>query len=123
MESQMTKRTAENVSERPAVAPHVDVYENEKEILVVADLPGVSKDELRVDVEQDQVTLEGRWSPPPGGTPLAAEFGRADYRRSFVLPQGIDRDKIGAELRGGILSLHLPKSEALKPRRIAVRSG
>lgn len=116
-------QAVENVNERPAMAPRVDVFENENEILVVADLPGVTQDTLRIDVDKDQITLEGRCPPEPQGTALARELWRSDYRRSFVVPQGIDREKIDAELSGGVLRLHLPKSEALKPRRIQVRTG
>jgi HSP20 family molecular chaperone IbpA len=99
--------------ERPAVAPRVDVYESKDELLLVADLPGV---------ERDRLDIEAVRRPEHAGTPLVREARRYDYRRSFTLPDGIDRDQIAAELANGVLTLRLPKSAAVKPRRIAVKA-
>jgi HSP20 family protein len=114
---------AENVSARPTLAPYVDVFENEQEILVVADLPGVARDDLSIHLDENELTLEGRRAPRTEGTAVSAEYRPADFRRSFVLPQGIDRAKVDAHLSAGVLRLRLPKAEALRPRRIEVRSG
>jgi HSP20 family protein len=127
-ETRMQERTTrsngpENVSERPAVSPYVDVFENEQEILVVADLPGVARNELSINLEESELTIEGRRNPQARGTALASEYRPSDFRRSFVLPPGIDRDKVEAQLSAGVLTLRLPKSEALRPRRIEVRGG
>lgn len=116
-----TKSRSENVSERPARAPLVDVYENEKEVLVVADLPGVTKEDLAVHVDADTLTIEGKRVHQPKGSLLGAEYRVADYRRTFNLPTGIDRDKIEAHLDHGVLKLHLPKQAALQPRKIPIR--
>ena len=118
-----TKTRSENVSERPARAPLVDVYENEKEVLVIADLPGVKKEDLAVRVDADALVIEGRRLHEPKGSVLATEYRVADYRRSFNLPAGIDRDKIEAHLEQGVLKLHLPKQAALQPRKIPIRVG
>ena len=117
------RQNAENVSERRTVSPYVDVFENEQEILVVADLPGVASDSLAINLEENELTIEGRREPRKGGTPLAREYQPTDFRRSFVVPSGIERDQIDAHLAAGVLRLRLPKAEALRPRRIAVRSG
>jgi HSP20 family protein len=101
---------AEAVQQRPAVAPRVDVFENKDEILLVADLPGVGEDGLSIDVDEERISLVGK-------------RGAYDYRRSFLLPDGIDRDKIAAELKQGVLTLHLPKAAAIKPRRISVTAS
>jgi HSP20 family protein len=101
---------AEAVQQRAALAPRCDVFENKDEVLVVADLPGVNQESLRIDVDEERITLEGRRE-------------HYDFRRSFILPDGIDRDKIDAELKHGVLWLHLPKAAAVKPRRIAVKSN
>ena len=100
----------EAVQQRAAVAPRCDVFENKDEVLLVADLPGVDQEGLRIDVVDERISLEGRREG-------------FDFRRSFVLPDGIDRDKIGAELKHGVLWLHLPKAAAIKPRRIAVKAS
>ena len=100
----------EAVQQRPAVAPRCDVFENKDEILLVADLPGVAQDGLRIDVDEERVMLEGKRES-------------YDFRRSFLLPDGIDREKIDAELKHGVLWLHLPKAAAVKPRRITVKAS
>lgn len=114
---------AENVSDREAVAPYVDVFENEQEILVVADLPGVAKEDLTIGLDDGELTIVGRRRPASHGTALGSEYRQSDFRRSFVLPQGIDQNRIDAHLAAGVLRLRLPKAESLRPRRIAVRSG
>jgi HSP20 family protein len=116
------ENSPENVNDRPAVVPRVDVFENEKEILLIADLPGVPKDLLSIHVDGDTLTLEGRHVVRPEGSLLSAEYEARDYRRSFVVPPGIDREKIDAALVAGVLRLRLPKQAALQPRRIAIRS-
>jgi HSP20 family molecular chaperone IbpA len=100
----------EAVQQRAGIAPRCDVFENKDEVLLVADLLGVMQDGLRIDVADERISLEGR----------RESF---DFRRTFVLPDGIDRDKIGAELKHGVLWLHLPKAAAIKPRRIAVKAS
>lgn len=116
-----TKPDVEHVRERPAIAPRVDVFENQSEYLIVADLPGVKREDLRLDINDDELRLEGVRHAGEHGALLAAEYRGADYRRTFVVPQGVDRDKIEAELKAGVLRLRLPKAEALRPRQIAVR--
>lgn len=113
------ERAPEKIQQRPAVPPAVDIYENADELLVVADVPGVTQDNLAVRVEKGELTFEGRRTD-------AAESGvqadnLPDYRRSFVVPQGVDADRISADLQGGVLRVHLPKSASLKPRQIPIR--
>jgi len=121
----MQKRNAdvENVRQRPAVAPRVDVFENEHEYLIVADLPGVKKEGLKLDIDDDELKLEGTRNTSEPGALVAGECRAVDYRRTFVVPEGVDREKIDAELAAGVLRLRLPKAEALRPRQIAVRAG
>lgn len=114
----------EEVNERETAAPLVDVYENDQEILLIADLPGVTKEGLRIDLDKDRLTIEARRSNGDGdGVELAAEYRPCDFRRSFLVPRGIDREKVDAELRAGVLRLSLPRADALKPRTIQVRAG
>lgn len=116
------QNSPERVSERATIAPRVDVFENEKELLVVADLPGVSKEALSIQVEKDTLVIEGRRPEATKGGRLAVEYRTYDYRRSFALPPGLDLEKIEARLTNGVLALTLPKQAALQPRRIQVRS-
>jgi HSP20 family protein len=111
------------IQERRAVMAPVDIFENAEEVLVLADLPGISKDNLTIHLDKGQLTIEGRRKETGEGNELAAEFGPTDYKRSFVLPPGIQSDGITAELSHGVLRVHLPKSAALKPRQIDVRAG
>jgi len=107
----------EKMAQRAAVAPAVDIFENKDELLILADLPGVAKEDLSIHFDKGQLTLEGR----------LREFGPDeepfDYRRSFVVPQGIDAEKISANLQSGVLRVVLPKPAAIKPRQIAVNAG
>lgn len=112
----------ERVQQRPSMAPRVDIFENDQEVLLIADLPGVEKEHLNINVEKDQLTLWGGRRQEVVGTPLSGEFMDIDYHRAFIVPPGIDVDKISADLRQGVLYLHLPKSEAVKPRQITVKS-
>jgi len=116
-------QTPEQVKERPWVAPRVDIYENNDEVLLLADVPGVRKEGLKIHLDKEQLTIEGHPEDELPGVPLGREFQAMDYRRSFIVPSGIDAGKISADLRDGVLSLHLPKSERLKPRQIEVKAG
>lgn len=103
------------------VTPSVDIYENSEEILVYADLPGVLKEDISIDLDNGQLTLVGNRYLESNESLQLEEFGPAQYRRIFSVPQGIDLTKVDAELTEGVLKLHLPKSEAVKPRRIEIR--
>jgi len=104
-------------------APPVDVYENADELLLVADMPGVTPEEVGIHVDKDELTIETHRTAASDAKVLAAEFAPRDYRRSFTIPHGLDVDKVKAEFSNGVLSLHLPKSPAVKPRQIQVRAG
>ena len=117
------ERQPERVKQRLTVAPRVDVYENADELLLVADVPGATKETVSVQLEKGQLTIEATRSPASEGSPLVEEYRPADYARVFAIPQGVDASKIDAQLSSGVLRVRLPKSEALKPRRIDVRAG
>jgi HSP20 family molecular chaperone IbpA len=126
MSTEMSKREdqrPERVAERPTVAPRVDVFENKDELLLIAALPGVAEANLKIHLDEEELTIEGRPDEERTESALEREFRHFDYRRSFVVPTEIDRNRIHAELTNGVLWLHLPKSEALKPRRIEVKAG
>jgi len=110
--------------QRGTIAPACDIYENKEEILLLADLPGVTPASLSIHLDKGELTVHARREVSAQHTSLiASEFRDADYQRRFAVPSGIDGAKINAELKDGVLHLHLPKSEALKPREITVRGG
>lgn len=106
------------------VVPPCDIYESQDELLVVADLPGVSADSLQIDLEGGELTVTGsRDVRLDQGTVVGTEYRTCEFERRFTVPGGIDAERIKAEIKHGVLVLHLPKSEALKPRRIEVKAG
>jgi len=115
MQQRREGNPAEKTAERPTYAPPVDIYENKDEILIVADVPGVTRDDLAIHFDKDELTIEAH---RPAGSEQAF-----DYKRTFVVPRGIEPERIGANLVAGVLKLTLPKSAAMKPRQIAVTSG
>lgn len=125
-EANLSKSESQAVAEanhRPSVAPPCDIYENADEIIVVVDVPGTTKEALNVHLDKGVLTLEARRDVAlKPGTALGVEFRDCDFRRQFAIPGGIDPTKISAELKHGVLNLRLPKSEALKPRQIAVQA-
>jgi HSP20 family molecular chaperone IbpA len=116
-ETTLKKSEPEKMAERPTYAPPVDIFESKDEILILADVPGVATDGLAINLDRDQLTIDARRAPPGTGEEAF------DYRRTFVVPHGIDADKIGASLQNGVLRLSLPKPAALKPRQIEVKAG
>jgi HSP20 family molecular chaperone IbpA len=106
----------------PRVAPVVDIYENEDEILLYADMPGVAKDQVTINVDNGKLEIAGTRKLQTKGTSTWQEFGDVEYRRVFSVPQSIDVGKVNAELKEGVLKLHLPKTEAAKPRTIQISS-
>lgn len=109
---------------RTLAVPPIDVYENADEVLVVADIPGVSGDELSVHVEGNVLRFESE--PPVDALPgkvHTTEFGARRYARTLRIPTGIDAEKISAEAKNGTLVIRLPKLAQAKPRQIPVRSS
>jgi len=107
----------------PTVAPVVDIYENDDEILLHVDMPGVGKDKITVNVDNGTLTITGVRELETKGVATWEEFGNVEYKRSFSVPQTIDVSKVDAELKDGVLRLHLPKSESAKPRQIEIKAG
>jgi HSP20 family protein len=105
--------------------PNVDILEQADELVVLADMPGAKGD--AIDLNFEEGTLEIRAAVAPrrgdGETCLLREYGVGDYYRSFQISESIDAGKITAEYADGVLKLHLPKAESLKPRKIAVASA
>jgi HSP20 family protein len=113
----------ERVQQGKAMPPRVDVYENDSELLLIADLPGVDEKHLNIHLENEQLIIEGQREESLLGKPLIGEYQPVDYFRAFSMHQGIDANRITAELKQGVLRLHLPKSESIRPRQIRVKAG
>ncbi|RJP18632.1 MAG: Hsp20/alpha crystallin family protein [Candidatus Omnitrophota bacterium] len=103
------------------VAPPVDIYEEKDKLVLVADLPGSDKDSVKVDVENGMLTLQASTQSQSVGSPIYREFELVNFYRQFELSEKIDVDKISAELSNGVLYLHLPKVEQVKPWQIEVK--
>jgi HSP20 family molecular chaperone IbpA len=114
---------AEQLDRRPVVAPPVDIYENRDEILVFADVPGARTDGITIRLDKNELYLHARREEAATGTAVAGPGRSADYSRTFIVPRGIDAEKITADLTAGVLRIHLPKSDAAKPRKIEVRAS
>jgi HSP20 family protein len=106
------------------VLPRVDILETDDELLLLADLPGVQPEDVNVRFENGELALHGRRLPRHGDKQRVRwESEVANYYRVFRVTEHVAGDKISAELKNGILTVHLPKVEAAKPRRIAVRGA
>lgn len=103
--------------------PRVDILETEHELVMFADMPGVKQGGVDVRFENDELTIHGRRIADGRQAFHLRESEPGDYFRSFRIAERLDGDKIRAELKNGVLSLHLPKAEAAKPRKIAVKGG
>jgi HSP20 family molecular chaperone IbpA len=105
--------------------PAVDIFETEKEITLLADMPGVKSGDLNIDLRENVLTLDSDVKPPEGSgeVDVLREYDTGKYYRQFTLSQVIDQAKIDAELKDGVLRLRLPKVEAATPRKIAVKSS
>lgn len=121
MNTELTKTN--ETGQKPAVRPRVDVFENDAEYLVVADVPGAPKDGIEVSYEEGELRLVARRAPEALGNALAEEYKAHDFRRSFAMPEGVDAEKISAELAGGVLNVHLPKVGKKRPQKIDVRAS
>ncbi|GAB4277535.1 MAG: Hsp20/alpha crystallin family protein [Candidatus Rifleibacteriota bacterium] len=103
------------------ITPLTDIYEEENGLHVLVDLPGVTKDGLRLKVEKNILTIEGHVEAAKDKTYLLREFEPSNYFRQFELTDTVNQEKIEAELKNGVLSLFLPKAEEHKPRSIEVK--
>ncbi len=118
-------QTGSREAEQPAVQPAVDVFEDESGITLLADMPGVPKEQLELRVDGDSLLIEGSAQPqtPDGLEPLWAEVQVARYRRHFTLSRELDTSRVEANLKDGVLTLRIPKAAHAQPRRIQVNAG
>ena len=103
------------------MAPRVDIYETDTNYVVLADMPGVTPDGLEVIAERDSLTLRGRVEQP-STTPDYQEFELVDYHRAFMLTEDLDTNGVTATLRDGVLTVDVPKSPQVQPKKIPLRT-
>jgi HSP20 family protein len=102
--------------------PNTDIFETENALVVVMEIPGVEKKDVEINLENDSLRVEARidYGKYEGLDPLYTEYNVGHFTRAFALSSQIDREKIGAELDNGVLTLTLKKAKEAMPRRIAI---
>jgi HSP20 family molecular chaperone IbpA len=127
--SDVTARGAGEVTDRndtrPVLRPPVNIFEDAHGITIEADMPGVSRDRLTLQVDKDTLLVEGdaQIDMPGGMEALYADVRITHYRRSFTLSGELEPEKIEASLKDGVLTVRIPKRAELRPRKIEVRAG
>ena len=120
-ENESDTQTIEETRHRERyITPPVDIYETPDDLMVMADLPGLSKDALEVRVDNNMLTIRGQPQHIAPGTPMYQEYELMPFFRQFELSEKIDTEKITAEFKHGVLTLRLSKAAEAKPRKIEV---
>jgi HSP20 family protein len=124
-EKQELSAPAEQTRPGPTFTPAVDIFENNKEITLLADMPGVKAKDLDIDLRDDVLTLSGGVESPEGPAErvVLREYRTGRYVRQFTLSDAIDQANIDAELKDGVLRLVLPKAKKAVPKKIKVKAG
>jgi len=119
------RRDAKQEPREVFLRPATDIFEDDAQITLVADMPGVSRERLNVQVDHDTLLLEGTIDVPGAAElqALHADVRAGSYRRSFVLSQELDAERIEATLKDGVLQVRIPKRAELRARRIAVQAN
>lgn len=115
----------ERTRETPVYVPRADIYEKDEKVILIVDMPGVDEKNIDINLEKNVLTISGYvdLSSPEGFSPAYMEYGLGDYQRSFSLSNEIDREKIEAVVKNGVLRLTLPKLAAARNRKIEVKSA
>ena len=106
--------------------PAVDIVEQTDKLVLLADMPGVKAEDVSVNYERGLLTIHGKVAPRQDAKAtnfLSRGYGVGDFARSFQIGEGIDAGRIEAEIKDGVLTLHLPKKAEVMPRKIAVRTA
>ena len=128
----MANNTSENVTDTRRTEstrggtyfqPRVDIFETDQELTLYADVPGVRAEDVDLRFERGELILQGRVQRRERpGQPLLTEYHEGDFFRVFQIHESIDTTRITAECKNGVLTVHLPKTEAVQPRQIAVKT-
>jgi len=124
-EKQEVTSPAEQTTPGLVFTPAVDIFETEKEITLLADMPGVRADDLIIDLRDNTLTLSANIAPVGDAKEenLIREYETGRYYRQFSLSEIINQEKIDAKLNDGVLRLTLPKVEKATPKKIIVKTG
>ena len=122
-EAQKPTMTESTRNHERYIAPPVDIYETRDGLVVLADLPGVAQEALDVRVDNNVLTIRGHARHAVSGDVIHREHELVNFFRQFELSDKVDQNRITADLKCGVLTLHLPKAEEAKPRQVEVRVG
>lgn len=120
-----TPEGVERTRPRKVYTPAVDILERKDDIVVTADMPGVDEKTVDITLEKNVLTIYGMVEPqfPEGQRLVLSEYGIGDYQRAFTLSEEVDRERIQASVKNGVLKLVLPKAAAARTRKIEVKPG
>ena len=129
-EKDIKKKPAQNPVEtertrsRKVFLPKVDIYETKDSIVLIADMPGVDENHVDMTLEKNILTINGQLEPQgfPGYGAAYAEYDVGDYQRAFTISDEVDRDRIDARVKNGVLRVTLHKAEQVKARKIAIKA-
>jgi len=109
----------------PRVKPATDIIENEDGFLLLLDMPGVDKEHLIIDLNEDEIKISGKaeYDAPEKRKIGHVEFGSGEYFRSFTLSHIVDKERIKATLKNGVVEIVLPKAAKAQPRKIEIQAG
>jgi HSP20 family molecular chaperone IbpA len=124
-EKQEVAGPAEQTTPGPVFTPAVDIFETEKEITLLADMPGVKADNLTIDIRDNTLTLSADVKPVDRSNvdEILSEYETGRYYRQFTLGELINQENIDAKLNDGVLRLSMPKVEKATPRKITVKTA
>lgn len=118
-------KSVEHTRERRVYVPSVDIVEKKDDIILYADMPGVDQSSIDITLEKNELTLHGTVDVeiPERHRLVYSEYGVGDYHRVFTLSDEVDKDRIHATVRDGVLKLVLPKITAARTKKISVQAG
>ena len=114
----------DEAASRPTITPPIDIHDSPEGLTLEADLPGATRENLVIRLEHNILSLDARIEPPAAEAARVfhREFHVGDYHRSFILSDDVDRERITAELKDGVLKIFLPKADRVRGRRIEIKS-
>jgi HSP20 family protein len=123
--SEIVEGRVERTRDRRVFSPRTDIIEDGNQYLIVADIPGCNEKKVNITLEKNVLTINATTTSdfPVGKTLILTEFGVGDYYRSFVISDQIDREKIEAKVKNGVVRLILPKAGPAKNQRISIKAG
>jgi len=123
-EQKAARAGGETTKNETYFAPHVDIFESDREVTVIADMPGVTPEGVELSLEDSILTIQGHRPPrTQPGRPILEEYEIGHYLRHFTVAETIDQEQIEASLADGVLRVRLPKAVPAQPRKIQVKLG